>query len=41
MDFIKPAEVAKAMLLAGNTKAGLPANDLLIRGFLPARSVIC
>src|SRR3954469_13301332 len=34
MDYIKPAEVVKNMLTAGNTKAALPVKDLLIRGFL-------
>lgn len=34
MDYIKPAEVVKAMVSAGNTKAGLPVKDILIRGFL-------
>src|SRR5439155_11354089 len=34
MDYIKPAEVVKTMLAAGNTKAGLSIKDLLIRGFL-------
>src|SRR3954471_11623163 len=34
MDYIKPAEVVKNMVAAGNTKAGLSVKDLLIRGFL-------
>ncbi len=34
MDYIKPSEVVKTMLAAGNTKAGLPVRDLLIRGIL-------
>src|SRR6476619_3106431 len=34
MDYIKPAEVVKNMLTAGNMKAGLSVKDLLIRGFL-------
>ena len=34
MDFIKPADVIKSMLSAGETKAALPVRDLLIRGFL-------
>jgi formate transporter len=34
MDYIKPAEVVKAMVSAGATKAGLSVKDLLIRGFL-------
>lgn len=34
MDYIKPLEVVKAMLAAGDTKAGLPVKDLLIRGIL-------
>jgi formate/nitrite transporter len=34
MDYIKPIEVVKAMLASGETKAGLPVKDLLIRGFL-------
>jgi formate transporter len=34
MDYIKPAEVVKNMVVAGNAKAGLGVKDLLIRGFL-------
>jgi formate transporter len=34
MDYIKPAEVVKNMVAAGNLKAGLSVKDLLIRGFL-------
>jgi formate/nitrite transporter len=34
MDYIKPSEVVKTMVAAGNTKAGLSVKDLLIRGFL-------
>jgi formate/nitrite transporter len=34
MDFIKPADVVKSMLAAGQTKAALSVRDLLIRGFL-------
>jgi len=34
MDYIKPIEVVKTMLAAGNAKAGLTIKDLLIRGFL-------
>jgi formate/nitrite transporter len=34
MDFIKPLDVVKSMLAAGQTKAALPVRDLLIRGFL-------
>ena len=34
MDYIKPLEVVRTLLAAGETKAGLPAKDLLIRGFL-------
>jgi formate/nitrite transporter len=34
MDYIKPTEVVKSMLAAGNTKAGLSVKDLVIRGFL-------
>jgi formate/nitrite transporter len=34
MDYIKPVDVVKTMVAAGNTKAGLPVKDLLIRGFL-------
>lgn len=34
MDFIKPADVVKSMLAAGQTKADLSVRDLLIRGFL-------
>src|SRR5436190_11098071 len=34
MDFIKPSEVVKSMLTAGQTKADLSVRDLVIRGFL-------
>lgn len=34
MDFIKPADVVKSMVAAGDTKANLSVKDLLIRGFL-------
>lgn len=34
MDYIKPVDIVKNMLAAGETKAALPARDLLIRGFL-------
>ena len=34
MDYIKPIEVVKTMLAAGDNKAGLPVKDLLIRGIL-------
>ncbi|HXP60307.1 MAG TPA: formate/nitrite transporter family protein [Dongiaceae bacterium] len=34
MDYVKPVEVVKAMLAAGDAKAGLPVKDLLIRGLL-------
>ena len=34
MDFIKPSDVVKSMLAAGQTKADLSVRDLLIRGFL-------
>ncbi|HVU25927.1 MAG TPA: formate/nitrite transporter family protein [Opitutus sp.] len=34
MDYIKPSDVVKTMLAAGETKAGLAVKDLLIRGFL-------
>jgi len=34
MDYVKPIEVVKAMLAAGETKASLSVKDLLIRGFL-------
>jgi formate transporter len=34
MDYIKPVEVVKSMLTAGDTKAGLAVKDLLIRGIL-------
>ena len=34
MDFIKPTDVVKAMVAAGQTKASLGIRDLLIRGFL-------
>ncbi len=34
MDYIKPVDVVKTMVSAGDTKAGLAIKDLLIRGFL-------
>lgn len=34
MDYVKPAEVVKAMLASGEAKASLPVKDLLIRGIL-------
>ena len=34
MDYVKPIEVVKAMVAAGDTKAGLSVKDLLIRGLL-------
>jgi len=34
MDFIKPSDVVKSMLTAGQAKADLSTRDLLIRGFL-------
>jgi formate/nitrite transporter len=34
MDFIKPSDVVKSMLTAGQAKAALSVRDLLIRGFL-------
>ncbi|MEO7300139.1 MAG: formate/nitrite transporter family protein [Verrucomicrobiota bacterium] len=34
MDYVKPIEVIKNMLVAGETKANLSIKDLLIRGFL-------
>ncbi len=34
MDYVKPIEVVKTMLASGNTKAGLPVKDLLLRGIL-------
>ena len=34
MDYIKPADLVKNMLTAGETKAALSIKDLLIRGFL-------
>src|SRR3954468_4090339 len=34
MDFIKPSDVVKSMLSAGEAKAALPVRDLLIRGFI-------
>ena len=38
MDYLKPVDVVKTMVAAGNTKAGLPVKDLLIRR-LPLRLV--
>jgi formate transporter len=34
MDFIKPSDVVKSMVAAGQAKAALPIRDLIIRGFL-------
>jgi formate transporter len=34
MDYVKPAEVVEAMVVTADTKASLPAKDLLIRGLL-------
>jgi formate/nitrite transporter len=34
MDYVKPADVASAMVSAGRTKLALPATDLVIRGGL-------
>lgn len=34
MDYVMPAQVARAMVTAGSTKAQLPAKDILIRGAL-------
>ncbi|HVZ64451.1 MAG TPA: formate/nitrite transporter family protein [Lacunisphaera sp.] len=34
MDYIKPVELVRSMVNAGDTKAALPVKDLLIRGFL-------
>src|SRR3954462_14855420 len=34
MDFIKPSDVVRSMLNAGQAKATLSVRDLLIRGFL-------
>jgi len=34
MDYIKPVDVAKAMVKAGKSKAALPLKDLILRGFL-------
>lgn len=34
MDYVKPADVAAAMVSAGESKGALGARDLLIRGFL-------
>ena len=34
MDYVKPSDIAKTMVAAGDAKAGLPIRDLLIRGFL-------
>ncbi len=34
MDYIKPTELVKNMLVSGENKAALPVKDLLIRGFL-------
>ena len=34
MDYMKPKDVANAMVEAGTTKAGLPARHLLVRGML-------
>jgi len=34
MDYIKPVDLVKSMLTAGDAKAALPVKDLLIRGIL-------
>ena len=34
MDYVKPIDVASAMVNAGRTKLALPATDLIIRGGL-------
>lgn len=34
MDYVKPSEVVKAMLSAGEAKAALPVKDLVLRGIL-------
>jgi formate/nitrite transporter len=34
MDYVKPADVVKSMLAAGDTKAGLSIKDLWLRGIL-------
>jgi formate transporter len=34
MDYVRPAEVAKSMVEAGQTKLALPASTLLVRGIL-------
>ena len=34
MDYVKPAEVARAMVEAGRAKLGLPVESLLVRGVL-------
>ena len=34
MDYVKPAEVAAAMVETGRRKLALPTTDLLIRGML-------
>ncbi|HEU5396558.1 MAG TPA: formate/nitrite transporter family protein [Verrucomicrobiae bacterium] len=34
MDYVKPVEVVKNLVAVGDTKAGLPARDLLLRGIL-------
>src|SRR6478609_5159300 len=34
MDYIKPVELVRNLVAAGDTKAGLSVKDLLIRGFL-------
>jgi formate/nitrite transporter len=41
MDYIKPAELVKNMVAAGETKAALPIKDLLIRGFLSGALLGC
>lgn len=34
MDYVKPADVVKAMAASGSAKAILPVSDVLVRGFL-------
>lgn len=41
MDYIKPGEVARAMVASGAAKAGLGAKDILIRGSLSGALLAC
>ncbi len=39
MDYTKPVDVVRQMLVVGSAKAGLNIKDLLLRGFLSGASL--